>query len=693
MITWTSQSDETETAVSVTSQLNTAGASTDATATAPETESIESKPVVTKVNGLTMCRGNVVPKREASRIKGQYMTASKALLRSTRFTAAEKLVIIYLTDMLMEDNDHCWPSHKTIAAQAGLSKRTMITAVNKLVDAGVIIRAPGIGRKHSTRYYLTQSLFPCLIRPETLCDRDTCQERCQWRSINSADLALLTPESTENKQCEIGTLSPLNSAKSAPFMPINSADLAHKEKNNNSNEKEGGGKRSCPPGAAGPAPRPSLSIEMSEVESGSGHSQVKDLFCRLYENAFGKPYVWQGQDGAILKDILQLDIRLDEVKAAVENMFEDKWLVDKGLVNMKMFKSNVNQYLPSTKPQASGQGSWDDTAIEVHTRPQPGEEPYPWLWPRTCQPRIDHDIPRKNQNRSMDEFSSGLVGRAHEWLRNEDRSQGWVLTLTGTFGNGKSSFAGALLQAWRDHMTPELDSLDLDPDIPDGKLDTRSQFITFESFKADSYVTDSNPNTGWTGQSRINDDYISNLAKIQFLVLDDLCSHDMEKVQYDALHSLLRLREQRGHMTVITTNKTIAEIAELLGENVADRLRAGVILKFVDDSQRGDQVIRPRGLERAADGIRMMPNPEMDPDKVNIPYVEPKAEECSDMSIADQMRAEARAASAKSLPSINPDELNAALATIEPTTAAAEPVTPNLGALTPSRPPSGSCEE
>ena len=63
------------------------------------------------------------------------------------------------------------------------------------------------------------------------------------------------------------------------------------------------------------------------------------------------------------------------------------------------------------------------------------------------------------------------------------------------------------------------------------------------------------------------------------------------------------------------------------------------------------------------------------------------------MSIADQMRAEARAASAKSLPSINPDELNAALATIEPTTAAAEPVTPNLGALTPSRPPSGSCEE
>ncbi|MCP4453068.1 MAG: hypothetical protein GY809_16525 [Planctomycetes bacterium] len=275
----------------------------------------------------------------------------------------------------------------------------------------------------------------------------------------------------------------------------------------------------------------------------------------------------------------------------------------------------------------------------------------------------------------MSEFSSGLVTKVHDWLKNNDHSQGWSLTLAGTYGNGKSSFAGALLQAWRDHMTPEVDSLDLDPGISDGIVDAKSLFVTFESFKTDSYVTDSNANTGWVGQSRIDNDYIDSLVQIQFLVLDDLCSHEMEKVQYDALHNLLRLREQYGRMTVITTNKTITEIKDLLGESVADRLRAGVVLKFVDGSQRGHQVIQPEGLMLAAARGRTMPNPDMDPDKINIPYVEPEGETCSDTPIVDQ------------------DGLNAAIANTEPATALAEPKIADSGALTPPLPPFGSCEE
>jgi hypothetical protein len=635
MRTSTLQSDETEDAVSVTSQLTTARASADDTVMVPETESIEPKPAVTKVNGLTMLEGKVIPKREASRIKGHFLTASRALLRSKAFTLGEKAVVIYLTDMLM-DHELCWPSLDTIAKETGLPRSTAIRTINSLVKSGVVIRDLGGGRGKSTKYYLTQAVYPCQKNPAVLCDRASCQSTCSWsgdsvsermtatEDVNSPNMTQFGQESDQNKQSQSETVCTVNSPSLRRFNPINSPSLTPEEKNNNSNEKEGGGKRSCPPGAGGPAPHPPLSIEMPKAESGSEHSQVKKLFSQLYEDAFGKAYLWQAQDGAILKGILKLDITLDEVKAAIENMFQDEWVVDKGMVSMKMFRSGINKYLPSFKPTASGQGSWDDTAIEVHTRLQPGEEPYPWPWPRTCWPRIDHDIPRKNQNRSMDEFSPGLVGRTHEWLQNENGNRGWSLTFTGTPGNGKSSLAGALLQTWRDHKTPELDSLDLDPSIPRMELDTRSQFITFESFKTNSYVTDTNPNTGWVGQSRIDADYIDNLVRIQFLVLDDLCSHEMEKVQYDALHNLLRLREQFGRMTVITTNKTITEIKDLIGQNVADRLRAGVILKFVDDSQRGDQVIQPSGLKRAADGIRMTPNPEMDPDKVNIPYVEPE---------------------------------------------------------------------
>ncbi|MBC8868034.1 MAG: hypothetical protein H8E44_01385 [Planctomycetes bacterium] len=45
------------------------------------------------------------------------------------------------------------------------------------------------------------------------------------------------------------------------------------------------------------------------------------------------------------------------------------------------------------------------------------------------------------------------------------------------------------------------------------------------------------------------------------------------------------------------------------------------------------------------------------------------------MSIADQMLAEVLAASAESLPSVDQDALDAAIASMEPATAAAEPVT------------------
>jgi len=63
--------------------------------------------------------------------------------------------------------------------------------------------------------------------------------------------------------------------------------------------------------------------------------------------------------------------------------------------------------------------------------------------------------------------------------------------------------------------------------------------------------------------------------------------------------------------------------------------------------------------------------------------------------IASPVQAEVEPAAEPAMGSSSNDQeaLDAAIASLGTKTAAAEPVTPNLGALTPSRPPSGSCEE
>ncbi|MCP4453067.1 MAG: helix-turn-helix domain-containing protein [Planctomycetes bacterium] len=301
---------------------------------------IQSRPVVTKVNDLTVIEGYVIPKRDASRIKGHHLTASKALIRDTKFTPTERLILIYLTDMLM-DNELCWPSLDRIAEETGLTRSTAIRAIRSLVESEAVIKESGGGRRRSTKYHITQAAYPCQKNPAVLCDRASCQLTCPWSDNIASDRMTATED--------------INSVNLTRFIPVNSVNMTPKEKNNHHNEKEGGEKRSCPPGAGDPTKHPSVLIEVQDVESGSGHSQVKSLFCQMYEEAFGKPYVWQGHDGAILKGILQLDIGLDKIKAAIGAMFKDQWLVSKGLVNMKVFKSSINTYLPPNRPHGTTQ--------------------------------------------------------------------------------------------------------------------------------------------------------------------------------------------------------------------------------------------------------------------------------------------------------------------------------------------------
>ena len=82
----------------------------------------------------------------------------------------------------------------------------------------------------------------------------------------------------------------------------------------------------------------------------------------------------------------------------------------------------------------------------------------------------------------------------------------------------------------------------------------------------------------------------------------------------------------------------------------------------------------------------MMANPEMDPDKVNIPYVEPETEKCAGVSVADQRRAEAEPVTEPVEP--DPGELAAAIASVGATlkTIPAVPAIARQGGMNPPRP-------
>jgi len=163
--------------------------------------------------------GHVVP--AISRIPKHYMTVSKAFLKSKAFSPKQKLVIACLTDHLGEDNHRCWPSYEAIAVETGLSRDQAVSAVKSLVEAGAIIKNPGGGRGRSNRYYLTQSVYPCLENPSILCDRSSCTTQCPWSSeavaggtaaptsANGAESTPFEQNRVEDKQCEMNTVSGL----------------------------------------------------------------------------------------------------------------------------------------------------------------------------------------------------------------------------------------------------------------------------------------------------------------------------------------------------------------------------------------------------------------------------------------------------------------------------------------------------
>jgi hypothetical protein len=72
----------------------------------------------------------------------------------------EKLVLLFIADHANEKTQQCWPSLGTIAKEAGLSTRSVIRSVNRLVELGLLDRADRFSNNRQTSNVYTVKIKP-----------------------------------------------------------------------------------------------------------------------------------------------------------------------------------------------------------------------------------------------------------------------------------------------------------------------------------------------------------------------------------------------------------------------------------------------------------------------------------------------------------------------------------------------------
>lgn len=89
----------------------------------------------------------------------------------------------------------------------------------------------------------------------------------------------------------------------------------------------------------------------------------------------------------------------------------------------------------------------------------------------------------------------------------------------------------------------------------------------------------------WMRQTIKHSELVNKITYTECLFLDDFC---LEKPKAGMLTQMFLLLERRlGKKTVITTNKSAKQIAELYDDRVRDRLTAGTSIIFKGESRRG----------------------------------------------------------------------------------------------------------
>src|SRR5688500_13923099 len=78
----------------------------------------------------------------------------------------DRLVALTLSLYMSRDGERCWPSQETVAMRAGLAKRTVWKALNRLVNARWLERQPRKsprGNRHKRYGYEFRARFPVAL--------------------------------------------------------------------------------------------------------------------------------------------------------------------------------------------------------------------------------------------------------------------------------------------------------------------------------------------------------------------------------------------------------------------------------------------------------------------------------------------------------------------------------------------------
>jgi DNA replication protein DnaC len=71
---------------------------------------------------------------------------------------------------------------------------------------------------------------------------------------------------------------------------------------------------------------------------------------------------------------------------------------------------------------------------------------------------------------------------------------------------------------------------------------------------------------------RTEQDIIQNTSRVPLLILDDLAAEKVSDYSVSTLYIILNRRGEQGKPTIITSNLTIRDVAEQMGDRIANRL-------------------------------------------------------------------------------------------------------------------------
>jgi chromosomal replication initiation ATPase DnaA len=177
--------------------------------------------------------------------------------------------------------------------------------------------------------------------------------------------------------------------------------------------------------------------------------------------------------------------------------------------------------------------------------------------PCACQRerRILEELPPRFHQARLRDFPPTVVQQLTAWLE----SPGDGLLITGPAGTGKAHLAAAILR-WR---------------VEHGKWATFRRLAEFYQALRESYRLN-------TSEADVLRPYIEG----KFVVLDDLGGGALSDFERRAVLEVLDRRLNQRKLTVVTTNWSLAEIAERVDDRVASRLASFTCIELAGLDRR-----------------------------------------------------------------------------------------------------------